>query len=640
MIGDANHAGHLDWGVIDTIDSLIVVLDREGKIVRYNRACSELTGFTPQEVEQKFYWDVFCLPEEVELYKAFLKSTGPVDYPFEVEAVYITKGGEEHTILWLHTVLLNPDRTVKYYILKGTDVTARKESEKALRELGEKYRALIHALPVAVISLNGSRRINSWSAAAERIFGWPEKEVWGKDISLFLKDRQGLFPLLLNQALRGKSIDNAELYCWRKDGSPVHINLSLASLRNYKGEIDGAVLVAADITDRKLAEATLLEERNKALNIHKRSLPRDFSVFNDIYLAAYYQPAQELRGDFYNVIRRDDRLLLYLTDVAGKGLDGVMLSIFVRDVIENFCTISGNGVLIPSPAEILNYLMEEYSREKGVYECPLCIFLAVIDLKTKELRYVSSGYSSAPLATFNDGIFMELHVEDDFTNNGAATPGHPDGTLAPVQFPERHVHFSPGSVFLFSTDGLFKGGQYGPRLKKLFKENCHLPPELIVKKINEDFMAFNGSLQAEDDIAFLVVQAAQSKKYLAFEVESDFSVIEKVVDDVLLFLGTHIELDTNLLDFHEMLTNAIEHGNKRDGAKKVFINIIIEKNYYKIVITDQGEGFNWRERLERELDLGNYHERGRGIMMTKMLCDYIGYNDSGNRVTLINLIRK
>ncbi|MDP8963568.1 MAG: CHASE3 domain-containing protein, partial [Cyanobacteriota bacterium] len=56
--------------VIDTSSALVVVLDREGKIVRFNRACEQTTGYSFDEVRDRYFWNLFLIPEEVESVKA------------------------------------------------------------------------------------------------------------------------------------------------------------------------------------------------------------------------------------------------------------------------------------------------------------------------------------------------------------------------------------------------------------------------------------------------------------------------------------------------------------------------------------------------------------------------------------------
>src|SRR6202167_2157573 len=56
--------------ILDTVGALVVVLDPEGRIVRFNRACELTTGYSFDEVNGKLVWELFSIPEELESTKA------------------------------------------------------------------------------------------------------------------------------------------------------------------------------------------------------------------------------------------------------------------------------------------------------------------------------------------------------------------------------------------------------------------------------------------------------------------------------------------------------------------------------------------------------------------------------------------
>src|SRR5580658_9195178 len=60
--------------IFNTVGALIIVLERDGRIVRFNRACEQMTGYSVDESALKFVWDSFVAPEEaVEFRKLFLQ---------------------------------------------------------------------------------------------------------------------------------------------------------------------------------------------------------------------------------------------------------------------------------------------------------------------------------------------------------------------------------------------------------------------------------------------------------------------------------------------------------------------------------------------------------------------------------------
>jgi len=121
-----------------------------------------------------------------------------------------------------------------------------------------------------------------------------------------------------------------------------------------------------------------------------------------------------------------------------------------------------------------------------------------------------------------------------------------------------------------------------------------------------------------------------------FEISSNLieaDLLKEKIRDILLDYYKEDKIDSLLFCFHELLNNAIEHGNKMDYQKKVYINLTIYENSVIFSIEDQGNGFDWHTRMQEELDVNSFSERGRGIIMTKLMCDEIKYNKIGNIVT-------
>ena len=119
--------------VLSTAGALVIVVDREGRIVRSNRACEDLTGYSFEEVEGKQFWNMFLLPEEklsvIEVFQDL--QTG--SFPNVHENHWISRTGERHLIAWANTALIDEEGRVEYVIGTGIDITEKREAEKALR---------------------------------------------------------------------------------------------------------------------------------------------------------------------------------------------------------------------------------------------------------------------------------------------------------------------------------------------------------------------------------------------------------------------------------------------------------------------------------------------------------------------------
>jgi PAS domain S-box-containing protein len=123
--------------IFDTAAALVVVLDREGRIVRFNRACEQTTGYGFDEVSGKRIRDVLMIPEEIDRFTSILDQLRNGALPMDYETHWLTNSGERRLISWSGTVLTGSgsDGGVTHIIVSGIDVTERKQLERAVLEI-------------------------------------------------------------------------------------------------------------------------------------------------------------------------------------------------------------------------------------------------------------------------------------------------------------------------------------------------------------------------------------------------------------------------------------------------------------------------------------------------------------------------
>ncbi|MBD0261876.1 MAG: response regulator [Tolypothrix sp. Co-bin9] len=118
--------------VLDTASALVIVLDSQGKIVRFNQACEKITGYSFDEVRGRYLWNMFLLPEEVEPIKAVLKQLSNNQGINQHENYWLTKDGSKRLIAWSNTILKNKEGGVDFIIGTGIDITDRKQAKEEL----------------------------------------------------------------------------------------------------------------------------------------------------------------------------------------------------------------------------------------------------------------------------------------------------------------------------------------------------------------------------------------------------------------------------------------------------------------------------------------------------------------------------
>jgi len=128
--------------VLDTAGALVIVLDRQGRIVRFNRACESITGYTFHDVQGKHLWDLLIAPHEIETVKALFGDLQRDRFPSENECYWVTRDGRWRLIAWENSTLSDEQGAVEYIICTGIDVTVRRQAEEALKRRTEELTAL------------------------------------------------------------------------------------------------------------------------------------------------------------------------------------------------------------------------------------------------------------------------------------------------------------------------------------------------------------------------------------------------------------------------------------------------------------------------------------------------------------------
>jgi len=115
--------------LLDTAGALVVVLDRQGRIVRFNRACETTTGYAFEQAQGQTLWDLLLVLQEVAPVRAVFEQLRAGQFPNEFENQWRTKEGGRRLIAWSNTALLSADGAVDYVIGTGIDITERRQAE-------------------------------------------------------------------------------------------------------------------------------------------------------------------------------------------------------------------------------------------------------------------------------------------------------------------------------------------------------------------------------------------------------------------------------------------------------------------------------------------------------------------------------
>ena len=255
--------------LIEAMGSLVVVLDKQGRIVRFNRTCERTTGYTANEVIGKHFLDTFLTLEEKELVKETLDTLRSGEFKTKNENRWLTKSGKLRLISWADTVLFGPDSEVEYIIRTGIDITELRLKEKELEENRARLSGIIETAMDGVITIDAEQKILLFNPAAEEVFRCISSEAVGQSLDRFIPERFRATHLdYINKfgqdAVQTCKASAARQICGlRATGEEFPLEASISKL-----EVSGQQLytiILRDITERVRMEEELIQARDAAL---------------------------------------------------------------------------------------------------------------------------------------------------------------------------------------------------------------------------------------------------------------------------------------------------------------------------------------------------------------------------------------
>jgi len=244
--------------IVETTPECVKIVAANGTLLHMNSAGLRLVGAaSAADVIGKSVYALIA-PEDRERFQAFNESVCRGERG-SLEFEIVGLNGSRRQMETHAAPLRHIDGTiVQLAITRNT--TERKRAERAALLLG----AIVDSSDDAIISKDLNGIIMSWNQAAERLFGYTAEEAVGKSITILIPaDRQDEEPDILARLRRGERVDHFETIRRRKDGSLIHISLTISPVKDRHGRIIGASKIARDITERKRAEAALLASESR-----------------------------------------------------------------------------------------------------------------------------------------------------------------------------------------------------------------------------------------------------------------------------------------------------------------------------------------------------------------------------------------
>jgi len=281
--------------IFDFLPDATLVIDREGKVIAWNKAMETMTGVKAEAILGKgdyeyaipFYKErrpilvnlVFLPEEELEQKYDTIERTGDT----LVVDVFVPQFGPEGAYLWAKaSPLYDSDGTVIGAIETVRDITDRKRAEQEMAKTTREMAEIIDFLPDATLVIDREGKVIAWNNAMEQMTGVSAEAMLGKgdyEYAIpFYKERR---PILVNLVFLPEAELEEKYDTVERIGDTLVVDIFIPDFRpggvflwakasplyDPQGTVIGAIETVRDITARKRAEQEIVRSRRSLSDI-------------------------------------------------------------------------------------------------------------------------------------------------------------------------------------------------------------------------------------------------------------------------------------------------------------------------------------------------------------------------------------
>lgn len=267
---DMHCPGQQPFDIIDFLPDATFVVDKERRVIAWNRAMEGLTGIPKAEILGKgdfaygvpFYGKprpilidlVFALDPDTEHQYSSLERKGQTIYAYAA-APFLLQGRE--TYLWCTaSPLFDEEGKVIGAIESIRDVTEQKNAEEALKKSESRYRRIVDTASEGIWVLDENYRTTFVNSRMAEMLGFTPEEMIGQKVSSFIFPEDLQDQLQKLEMLQNGQKEHHERRFRRKDGSVCWTIVSVSPLQDGQNRFLGSFGMLTDITERKIAEET------------------------------------------------------------------------------------------------------------------------------------------------------------------------------------------------------------------------------------------------------------------------------------------------------------------------------------------------------------------------------------------------
>jgi PAS domain S-box-containing protein len=245
--------------IVQASDDAIIGKSLDGTIVSWNPGAERLYGYKAEEVVGRPISRLIP-PDRHDEFARIMNGLRRGRRFERLETTRMHKDGHPIDVSITISPVKNSAGRVMGASVISRDITESKRTE----ELASHLAAIVEASDDAIAATSLDGTVVSWNSGAERLFGYKAEEVVGRRMAMLVPpDRADELGWIMKGLRQGKHIEHYETTRLHKDGHRIDISATVSPVRDRRGAVVGASVVARDITDRKRVEMALRQSEER-----------------------------------------------------------------------------------------------------------------------------------------------------------------------------------------------------------------------------------------------------------------------------------------------------------------------------------------------------------------------------------------
>jgi len=245
-----------------------------------------------------------------------------------------------------------------------------------------------------------------------------------------------------------------------------------------------------------IEHAELTKESGIACKLQNSLHPKLLPQIPSLSLGCYYKTSDGVCGDYYDIIpARKDRISFVVGDVAGKGMNSLMIMTMLRAILR--LTVNTTQ----SAGTILGWANRGITAESNIVDHFASLALINYDTTSNKVQIATCGTNPVLLYSIESDTIKQ--VSDAY---------EPVGVEKTTVYNDKEFTVQSGDIIVTYTDGVIeipndKGLQYSQeRLMEIIRKNKHLSGKEIADVVKSDIAKFSGSSHQHDDQTLLIIK--------------------------------------------------------------------------------------------------------------------------------------